>query len=208
MEGLCRKGTWAKAERSGGTSQKSTRRRYGDGDRTDGEVTIRDPNRGEGGEVNERLGRAKGEIKGRSVQASGLGDGALTRRGWAWRTRGPVSVQARDPHGVKTPSLARRFVANAAGGMDAFAASAERPPLLAGAGGHRIASHRKEKAKQRSAAHIPRGPRCVSPRLRRRVRSAAENSSGRWPLTMARRRQTRGRPHTQPGRPALRRPLA
>jgi hypothetical protein len=61
-EGLCRKGTWAKAERSGGTSQKSTRRRDGDRDRTDGEVTMRDPVE-EGGEVNERLGEQKGRLR-------------------------------------------------------------------------------------------------------------------------------------------------
>jgi hypothetical protein len=202
MEGLCRKGTWAKAERSGGTSQKSTRRRDGDGDRTNDEVTIRDPNRGEGGEVNERLGGAKGEIKGRSVQASGLGEDALTQRSWAWRTRGPVSVQARDPHGVKTPSLARRFVANAAGGMDAFAAPAELTTITRWCRRACIAER-----KQRSAAHIPRGPRRVSPRLRRRIRQAAEN------LRIAAgaghsRRPGATRVHSQPGRPALRRPLA
>jgi hypothetical protein len=44
---IVKKGTWAKAERSGGTSQKLTRRRDGDTDRTDSEVTMRDPNGGE-----------------------------------------------------------------------------------------------------------------------------------------------------------------
>jgi hypothetical protein len=58
------KRTWAKAERSGGTSQKSTRRRDRGQDRTDDGVTMRNPGVGGSGEVNERLGERKGRLTG------------------------------------------------------------------------------------------------------------------------------------------------
>jgi hypothetical protein len=162
-EGLCRKGTWAKAERSGGTSQKSTRRRDDDRDRTDGEVTIRDPDRGEGGEVNERLGGAKGEIKGRSVQASGLGEGTLAGLG-------PMASQTLGPRGVKTPSLARRFVANAAAGHRMLL-----PPLQDAhldsqcqCDGARCRLHRTEDER----SHMPRALAATPPKLRVAQREA------------------------------------
>jgi hypothetical protein len=169
-EGSCRKGTWAKAERSGGTSQKSTRRRDGDRDRTDDEVTIRDPDREEGGEVNERLGGAKGEIKGRSVQASRLGEGTLAGLG-------PMAAQTLGPRGVKTPSLARRFVANAAAGHCMLL-----PPL-------RNAHHysqcqcdgahcRLHGTEDRKSAHPPR-PRGDTPQ----ATSGPARGESSWPLT-------------------------
>lgn len=74
-------------------------------------MTIRNPDRGEGGEVNERLGERKGRLrKERSSQRATRGRRANRK----WRGLGRLLALVDTPTS-KTPSLARRFVATAAG---------------------------------------------------------------------------------------------
>jgi hypothetical protein len=72
---------------------------------------MRNPDRGEGGEVNERLGERKGRLrKERSSQQATRGRRANRK----WRVPGRLLAPVDTPT-TKTPSLARRFVANTAG---------------------------------------------------------------------------------------------